>query len=149
MTKTIVNKHMEYLLSLPDTDNCLLWPWYIRPDGYGQATLAGRNFLAHRVSLGIHTGECPLGLEAAHSCRNRACVNPRHLSWKTRLQNDNDKKRDGTSQKGDGNSCAKLTTEQVLVIREDPRTQRRIAADYGISQGLVSMIKNKERWAHI
>ncbi len=36
---------------------------------------------------------------------------------------------------------AKLTSQQAAMIRDDRRKQREIAADYGVTQKVVSLIK--------
>lgn len=54
--------------------------------------------------------------------------------------------------RGEGNGNSKLTTVQVLEIKELLKTkmfQKEIAKRYGISQMIISQIKNKQRWAHI
>ena len=53
------------------------------------------------------------------------------------------------SKRGEKNPRHKFTKEQVLAIREDPRTQRTIAAEYGITQTRVSYIKTKRSWSHM
>ncbi len=47
---------------------------------------------------------------------------------------------------GERNGSAKLSEAQVLAIRSDGRLQREIAADYGIAQSAVSMIKSGAKW---
>lgn len=44
---------------------------------------------------------------------------------------------------------AKLTDEQVLAIRADPRTRKEIAKDYEITQGYVTGIKTRATWQHL
>jgi hypothetical protein len=52
-------------------------------------------------------------------------------------------------QLGEAHGEAKLTEAQVIQIREDARSQRTIAADYGISQTNVSDIKLRKIWKHL
>lgn len=40
-------------------------------------------------------------------------------------------------------------TRLVEAIRADPRLQRDIAADFGVSQAQVSDIKTRRSWAHL
>lgn len=42
-----------------------------------------------------------------------------------------------------------LTEADVLLIKQDTRLQRIIAAEYGIGQNTVSRIKNGVRWKHL
>lgn len=81
-----------------------------------------------------------------HHCDNPICVNPRHLWVGTRQQNSTDMVLKGRSRTGTKHWNVKLTENQVAAIRADPRTQKLIAADYGISQPLVSVIKTGQRW---
>lgn len=44
---------------------------------------------------------------------------------------------------------ARLTPDQVRAIRADSRGQRFIAADFGVSQSVVSEIKRGKSWTHV
>ena len=51
---------------------------------YGQVSIAGRRFLAHRVSMALHLGDLAIDAVVDHDspgvgCRNRLCVKPAHL----------------------------------------------------------------------
>lgn len=51
--------------------------------------------------------------------------------------------------KGSKHGRAKLTEAQVLRIRNDNRSQRRIAKEYGVDPTLISQIKRRKCWTHI
>ncbi len=131
-----------------NTDCCIPWPYHVGQGGYGYLSYWGRDQPAHRVSLILASGENPDDLVAAHSCKLRACVNPRHLSWKTQSENMLDRVRDGTDNRGEKHPFVKLSDQQVEEIKKDPRPQRAIAAEYGISQPTVSKLKLGQRRAH-
>jgi len=90
-----------------------------------------------------------------HHCDIGSCINVYHLFMGTRIDNNADmraKKRDSPPPhlpRHQRKCAAKLTEQQVRSIRDDPRPQPVIAADYGIRQPTVSKIKLRQRWAHI
>lgn len=62
---------------------CWLWNMSLSKDGYG--SYKGRG--AHRASYEFSKGQIPEGLEIDHICRNRSCVNPKHLEAVTHEEN--------------------------------------------------------------
>lgn len=122
------------------------WVWQGRPTKAGYGLM--QNQYAHRISYRLHHGE-PGDLCVLHRCDNRLCVNPDHLFLGTRTDNMEDKVAKGRQLKGEQAPQAKLTEEQVFAIRRDTRTQRVIAADYGIVQSHVSLIKSGKHWRHL
>lgn len=71
-------------------EDCWLWTAYLKPTGYGEIGLGGRNqpmVHAHRVSYEIANGPIPEGLVIDHLCRVRNCVNPAHLEAVTNKEN--------------------------------------------------------------
>lgn len=78
-------------------DEC--WPWIgaVSDTGYGVFRVKSwQGIKAHRLSILLATTEPPLeGMDIMHSCDVRHCVNPRHLSWGTRMENVRDMIRKG------------------------------------------------------
>lgn len=66
---------------------CWEWTASLHSAGYGQLSYKGRPRLAHRVSYELLVGEIAEGLDIDHLCRNRKCVNPKHLEVVTRQVN--------------------------------------------------------------
>ena len=66
------------------------WPWIAKSItwGYGSWRVRKVLFRANRVAWILHHKKRPPGgLKILHSCHNRACCNPAHLSPGTHLQN--------------------------------------------------------------
>lgn len=133
-------------------DDCLRWPFKTAVKGYGKFHLDGREVLASRYICERVNGPPPtLTHEAAHSCGkgHEGCVNKRHLSWKTPVENAADKVAHGTTGRGEQCPVSKLTEANVLEIRRltaSGITQRTIAAQFGIDQSTVSDIKRGKSW---
>lgn len=68
-------------------NGCILWTGFLDRDGYGQFVVDGRNVRVHRWSYEHHIGPIPDGLVIDHLCRNRACVNAKHMEPVTPLEN--------------------------------------------------------------
>jgi hypothetical protein len=122
-------------------DTCVEWPFAKKGNGYGAVRFEGMDMGAHRLALILKTGENPSDMEAAHGpCRNRACVNPRHLSWKTRKENERDKVRDGCA-------SVKLSAAIAAEIRNDLEPARLLAERYGVSASTIRRVKQGVIWA--
>jgi len=144
------------------TNSCWLWTSAVSTGGYGSfsATSIGlsRSAPAHRVSWILTNGNIPGGLYVLHRCDNRLCVNPAHLFLGSHMDNMVDKVTKNRQSKGAAHSStcrgvlvgnSKLTETMVQNIRLDPRSQTTIAAEYGVTQGLVSYVKNRKIWRHL
>jgi hypothetical protein len=75
-------------------DECLEWPFGKFANGYGQVCVNKVNKVASReMCIAAHGEPISPEYEAAHSCGNGhlGCVNPRHLRWATKIENETDK----------------------------------------------------------
>jgi len=123
--------------------------------GHRQIWRDGRMDQVHRVAWELHHGRAvPDGLVVRHSCDNPPCVNPAHLLLGTIADNNRDRDERGrqVAPQGEDHGNAKLTDEDVAMIRELLRarvSQYRIAERFGVSQGLISLIKRGKAWTHV
>lgn len=130
-------------------DGCLEWQWATNGsdgDGYGKVQHEGKLWSVHTLAWTLCNGPVPKGMFVCHRCDNKLCGNVDHLFLDTPAGNSQDMVHKGRSARGERNSQAKLTESEVRAIRANSRTQRAIAADYGISDALVSNIKSRKTW---
>lgn len=138
------------------SEGCWLWSGALSRSGYGWFRLSKKNgqISAHRFSYQIYNGEIPNGKIILHSCDNKACVNPSHLSIGTYKDNMQDMLRKGRNDpsRGSKNGHSKLKEKDIEEIRrqyKQGKTQISIGRFFGVGQDSVSLIVNKKTWAHV
>ena len=140
-----IRDHVNY-----QGDDCLPWPLSRNQNGHGQFGYLRQTYLAHRYMCEMVNGPPPSpDHEAAHSCGNghKGCVNPKHLSWKTREQNQADRYIHNRKP-GKGRARFKLTLEQVAEIRSSAglKTNKELALKFGVSRGCIRQILLRQTW---
>lgn len=125
-------------------NGCWIWKNSKFPDGYGKVQWGGKKKAVHRLYWLLSGRTIPDGLELCHGpgC-SRACYNPEHLMADLHSKNMIDRHRDGTM------THAKLTEAQINPIRNDIRSHRVIAEEYGVSETSIYDIKHKRTWAWV
>lgn len=125
---------------------CWLWDGTLQQDGYGQLSVRGASFRAHRLGYEIHRGPVPRGLYVLHRCDNRACVNPDHLYAGTNLDNIRDAVTRNRHATGQRNSQSKLTEVIVRTIRASSQSDCDLARKYGVSSVAIRNARYGATW---
>lgn len=134
-----------------ETDDCIRWGRSLAGNGYGMVR-AGRMRGAHVVVCEWVHGPKPAGMEVAHSCGVRCCVNPRHLRWATHVDNVADRLLHGTQYQGDLHAWSVLTEAVVPIVRlraAAGETYTALGREYGLSRVSISNAVNRRTWRHV
>lgn len=131
-------------------EGCWEWKGSRNARGYGQVAVGvydgkiSRPKLAHRIAYQVFKGEEVGSRIVRHKCDNPPCVNPAHLELGTRSDNAMDMMIRGRNATAEFRRDHVLTAEQVQEIRSRYAAggvnQRALAAEYGCSQQLVSLL---------
>lgn len=132
-----------------DVDDCINWPFHKTGNGYAFLAMGKKKCIVSRYVCEIVNGAPnDENHQAAHSCNNRSCVNPRHLRWATPSENQADKVIHGTVIRGERHPHAKLSDDQAREIIElkGIKTQQEIADEFGLSRNQVFRIQAGKCW---
>lgn len=92
MIKTIPEYNFSSILTIHDIQrkicrrivkdgdsDCFIWTGAPSIKGYGRIAINGKDLKVHRLVASLAYGRVPAGMVIDHLCRNRLCVNPKHL----------------------------------------------------------------------
>ncbi|MCY4027716.1 MAG: HNH endonuclease [Acidobacteria bacterium] len=132
-----VDWYME-TVSRPDGDDGC-WFTTMSENGKGRPRVCvnGRHVLLARLFWVARHGAVPEGLQLAHNCMNRRCVNPSHLRPTTQRDNQLDEFRAA----GPPDYVATIRRMHAAGVAE-----HRIVAALGMAQSTVNDIINHRRW---
>jgi len=141
---------------LRTTELGVCWEWRgdKRRHGYGRVAINGKGIVVPRVAYECWVGPIPDGALIRHKCDNPPCMNPHHLETGDFVQNAQDMLDRGRHNPPIGvkNGVARITEADVVRIRAlsaEGRNLTELSKMFGVSISLVSMIKNRKRWAHV
>ena len=111
-----------------------------------------KTFEVHRLVIEAFKSPPPFhGAEVAHLDGNPQNNHYSNLEWKTRRENEADKKLHGTDPSGERNAAAKLNTYDVKSIRcfAGFESRRATSARFGIVPQTVWKIQKNIAWKHV
>jgi hypothetical protein len=148
--RTIRSRFEKFYTPAPEC-GCWLWTGVSDKDGYGRIYYKGRLRRATRISLMLAGISVPEGMWILHKCDIPSCVNPNHLFPGTPKMNTADmlKKNRRLSPRGEQHWAARLSEDDVRVIRSSSDSQNALAEKYGVSQTAIGHIKRRISWRHL
>ena len=140
------------VMKMTNEPYCWLWTKSVSKSGYGNYYNTG----AHKFAYEDTNGKVPKGYVVMHSCDNKTCVNPAHLSIGRPKDNSIDMVNKGRNAVfyGEQHGQCKLTDKEVAEIRDlyiggnryKPGNRKELAAKYNISIGyIIEIAHNKSR----
>lgn len=148
MTRVITQHTLETLMARTvEVGDCREWLGY-SANGVPQVSHAGKMTTVRRLMFELQ-GKDVEGYYIAPKCGNSKCVHPAHIIARTirahhkfmsKCGDPNGLMRIINLQKA-AKARRKLTDEQVIQIRSDPRPSRAVAAEHGVSKDLVCRIR--------
>lgn len=138
-------KRLDFIAALAPSEDCVPWPYAVRKSsGYGamsrKANGRTENWDAHRFVCAYFHGAPTDDQEAAHSCGNKLCVNPAHLSWASHLENMADAKRHGTL-RGGGRYRQRFNAGLRDEIRASKESYSVLAARYSTDVAYIGNLR--------
>lgn len=133
---------------------CWEWTGGMHGVGYGScsAKFGGGSYAHRSMFVAVH-GAIPEGMYVLHKCDNRKCINPDHLFAGTHHDNIKDMhakgRQRGGSMPGDKNPSAKLTHDDVTMVRQarEAGVQKKvIEQEFGISETQYYRIVKGRSW---
>jgi hypothetical protein len=125
-------------------NGCWLWGGAKnKRTGYGKFHDGPKTLLVHRASFLFFVGEIPSGLFVLHAnhekCGSRLCINPNHLRLGTALENQLDRKRDGTDCSGREHyaSYSEDVVKKAIAMYMSGVPKRHVAKHVGVHESTV------------
>lgn len=147
-----VNKDGPFIERL--NSQCWLWTAGKFSSGYGTVRVHGKNKRTHHAAYFYTYGVWPT-LSLLHQCDIRTCCNPEHLKEGTNAENSAEMVARNRQAQGEKAGNVKLTTDQVMEIRQHYVRYSRenglpsLAQKYAVSPSTIGRIVQGESWKHI
>jgi hypothetical protein len=155
--KTPLERLQETPIEIDEITNCHVWQGRVSDTGYAMSGV----YKAYRLTWEVANGPIPDGLYVLHTCDNRRCVNPEHLTLGTHADNMEDMRVKGRAfpQLGETNGNAKLdeaTVRQIKKALQQASTTlkpssiyRNISREFNITYAMAYHIAVGRNWSHV
>jgi hypothetical protein len=123
---------------------CWLWTGGSDRHGYGIIWWDGKPFKAHRLAYLLANADLPARLWVTHTCDNRSCVNPSHLtalparSIRTRKR--------AVPPKSPTTRLSNAQVEEIRSRKQAGESARQLSERFGVSERHVYHIAAGDRW---
>ena len=126
------------------SNDCIECDLGVTANGYCIIHEGGKYEYIHRLSYKHFKGVIPEFVDVMHSCDNRRCWNPDHLSVGTRQNNLDDMVSKNRHLHGEYNECAKLSYMDAIEIRDTVgSTISSLSRKYSVSRTTIrNVLKN-------
>jgi len=124
-------------------------PTYAHVQMVSPATGKYRPYRVHHLVLWAFVGPCPPGMEGCHKNGKSKDNRLSNLRWGTSLSNSADQIRHGKVSHGERHAFAKLTERRVRYILASRESDAKLAKRFGVSNSVVSDVRNNVSWKHI
>ena len=128
---------------------CWLYAGPVDEFGYGRVRIGKKKVRIHNFTFQKDNGDLLDGEVVRHSCDMPCCWNPNHLSSGTHSDNIQDALKRDRWPVGERNVWAKLTNEDIAIIRASSDTHRSLGERYGVAHSTIGYIKRGLSWKHI
>lgn len=113
-------------------------------------SLNNKRFTVHRLVMLAFVGKCPDGMEVCHNNNNGLDNRLENLRYDTRKNNQLDRVKHGTSNRGVRHGMSKLKPQEVLLIRKILKAKtllhKEIAPIFKLHKSTISHINTKNVW---
>ena len=124
----------------------------VTKNGYLTVTLSGAQYYVHRIIATMFVPNPDNKPQVNHKDGNKKNNAADNLKWTTCKENIEHAYQTGLSKVGENRHLTKLKNADIAAIRQmllEKKTQKAIAATYGVTQQCIGAIAKGKTWAHL
>lgn len=129
-----------------DEHGCLLFTGAAGGNGMAKVKRSGKFVSMQRLAYEFYIGKIPKGHFVYRLCKNRLCVNHKHLA--TGVTSDIAKHNFATGYKHPRGNVL-LTEEQVMKIKTSEKSSVALAKEFNVSDSTIRKVRKGLTWQHV